>query len=170
MENIEIKTRIVDWVQLMTRLEELDAEFRWKRNQRDVFFDVPKGYLKLRHVEGEPAELIAYVREAGSHPRASDYDIARTHDGAMLEKALTRSLGIRGVVEKTRRLYVWRHTRIHLDDVVGLGKFLELEGVARDIDKHEARAEVDHVVAALDLDPAHYLDRPYLELSPAQSM
>jgi predicted adenylyl cyclase CyaB len=81
-----------------------------------------------------------------------------------MERALTRSLGVRGEVRKERRLFLWRHTRIHLDEVEGLGSFLELEGVAREIPLAEARREVERVIEALALDPATFLDRPYLEL------
>jgi len=34
------------------------------------------------------------------------------------------------VVEKARRLLLWRDVRIHLDRVTGLGDFVELEAVA----------------------------------------
>ncbi len=34
------------------------------------------------------------------------------------------------VVAKRRRLHIWREVRIHLDDVDGLGTFIELEAVA----------------------------------------
>lgn len=37
------------------------------------------------------------------------------------------SLGIKGVVKKTRHLYIHEHTRIHIDDVENLGKFVEIE-------------------------------------------
>ena len=78
--------------------------------------------------------------------------------------ALTRSLGVRGVVVKERTLYLWRHTRIHFDEVEGLGSFLELETVARDIDLEAAEAEAREAIAALALDRSLFLDRPYLEL------
>ena len=85
-------------------------------------------------------------------------------DATGLEEALSRSLGIRGRIEKTRTLFVWGHTRIHLDDVVGLGSFLELETVMEGIDRREAEAETHVVIEALDLDPGAFLDVPYLEL------
>lgn len=164
MQNIEIKTTIGDLPAIETRLASMGAEYLWTHHQRDTFFRVPSGYLKLRVVEGEPGELIAYVREPGTHPRPSDYEIARFEEPSALESALARSLGIRGVVEKTRRLFMWRHTRIHLDEVKGLGTFLELETVARDIDLDTARREADLAIEALDLEVADFLDRPYLEL------
>jgi predicted adenylyl cyclase CyaB len=62
--------------------------------------------------------------------RPSSYRIVAIEDGASLRAALRESLGERGVVVKRRHLFLWRDVRIHLDDVEGLGSFLELEAVA----------------------------------------
>lgn len=164
MKNIEIKTRIPSPGEMEERVRALGAVHRWTRKQRDTFFDVPRGYLKLREEEGQPVELIAYHRVAGTGPRPSDYDIAPIAHPKELGAALTRALGVRGVVEKTRSLWEWRHTRIHLDRVLGLGNFLELEAVAREIDLAEARAEAEEAIERLGLDREEFLDRPYLEL------
>ena len=45
---------------------------------------------------------------------------------------LTTALGVLGVVRKQRRLLWCGQTRIHLDEVEGLGNFLELEVVLRE--------------------------------------
>jgi adenylate cyclase class IV len=164
MRNIEIKARVPDLDALERRARDLGAAPAWTRRQRDVFFHVPTGYLKLRCVEGEPGELIAYHRAPGTEPRPSDYDIVPVGDPGLLERALTRSLGVRGVVAKTRRLWLWRHTRIHLDQVEGLGTFLELETVIDGVTPEAAEAEAREAIRALALDPDTFLDRPYLEL------
>ncbi len=44
--------------------------------------------------------------------------------------ALTAAIGITVVVCKTRRLFLWRQVRIHLDAVEQLGNFIEIEAVA----------------------------------------
>jgi predicted adenylyl cyclase CyaB len=164
VQNIEIKAPARDVAALVARIETLGAVRQWSRRQRDVFFRVPEGYLKLRIEEGRPGELIAYVRAPGNEPRPSDYDIAPVEDAGKTERVLARSLGVRGTVEKTRTLYLWRHTRIHLDQVEGLGDFMELETVVDGISAEAARAEAGAVIDALALDPATFLDRPYLEL------
>jgi len=152
VQNIEIKTPLPDRARVGERLEALGARLAWRREQRDTFFRVPAWYLKLREVREREGELIAYTRAPGSEPRPSDYDIAPVPEPDTLRRALTRSLGVRGVVEKTRTLYLWKHTRIHLDTVRGLGEFLELEAVAKAISLDEAREEADTVIAALELD------------------
>lgn len=164
MQNIEIKTALPDPAVLESRVRAAGAVFQWAHGQRDVFFRVPTGYLKLRTSQGGAGELIAYDRAAGTDPRPSDYDIAPVAEPAALEAVLTRSLGMRGAVEKVRRLYLWRHTRIHLDEVTGLGSFLELETVVRGISREDAEAEARELIAILGLDPARFLDRPYLEM------
>ena len=50
-------------------------------------------------------------------------------DPESLKSTLSLALGVRGVVRKTRYLYLVGQTRIHLDDVEGLGHFMELEVV-----------------------------------------
>jgi predicted adenylyl cyclase CyaB len=44
---------------------------------------------------------------------------------------LSLALGVRGVVRKKRTLYLVGQTRLHLDEVEGLGEFVELEVVLR---------------------------------------
>ena len=81
--------------------------------------------------------------------------------------ALARALGIRAVVAKRRHLYLWRHTRIHLDDVEGLGAFLELETVITDQSEAEAHAEVAEAAAALAIHHEDRLAGSYVDLKEA---
>jgi adenylate cyclase, class 2 len=70
-------------------------------------------------------------------------------------------------VTKRRRLFLHRNVRIHLDDVEGLGTFVELESVLavpgnQSADEARALAEV---VAALGLAGRETIAGGYLELS-----
>jgi predicted adenylyl cyclase CyaB len=54
-----------------------------------------------------------------------------TSEPSAIKAALTAALGVRGVIRKRRTLYLVGQTRVHLDEVEGLGEFMELEVVLR---------------------------------------
>ena len=63
-----------------------------------------------------------------------------------MKTALTAALGIRGVVRKRREVYFWHNVRIHLDEVAGLGTFVELEAVlGPDEDENRAQERLEHL-------------------------
>lgn len=99
--------------------------------QTDTFFHAPHGRLKLREFEDGTGELIQYSRANSTGPKRSTYVRTPAPDPQLLKEALTSALGIRAVVKKRRTLFMAGQTRIHLDEVVGLGKFIEFEVVLR---------------------------------------
>jgi predicted adenylyl cyclase CyaB len=162
MKNIEIKAR-ADLSATRERLAERGLRLAATLLQVDTYFEVPRGRLKLREIEGEEAQLIQYHRPDEAEPHASDYVIAPAADAPALKEALARALGVRTVVEKRRELYLWGNTRVHLDAVAALGSFIELETVVTDQTEGEARRECQAVQAALgireeDLTAGSYAD------------
>ena len=129
--NVEIKARArlaearraVDWLS-----GSLVGSFR----QDDTFFRVPRGRLKLRRLAHDRGELIFYERPDAAGPRGSDYTIMPTDDPDRWSDLLAESLGVIGAVRKRRTLYEIGQTRVHLDEVDGLGEFVELEVVLSD--------------------------------------
>lgn len=99
--------------------------------QEDTFFNVPKGRLKVRVFENGWGELIHYEREDSSGPKESRYLTYPTNDPATLKEALSNALGVRAVIRKKRAVYYCGQTRIHFDQVEGLGMFVELEIVLK---------------------------------------
>ncbi len=165
MKNIEIKTPLAGRAQTEEKLLSIGANLEWTRKQVDTFFNAPSGWLKLREVEGCPCELISYRRSVeDSGPRESDYDILRLEAARELSSVLEHSLGILGIVEKQRALWLYRNTRVHLDRVKGLGDFLELETVLAGIDAGEGTAESEEVIGLLELNKELFISVPYLEL------
>jgi adenylate cyclase class IV len=75
--------------------------------------------------------LIFYHRADVTGAKQSDYETTPVADAAALKTVLREALGETATVEKTRVLYLVGQTRVHLDTVVGLGTFLELEVVLR---------------------------------------
>ena len=165
MKNIEIKTPLAGRAQTEEKLLSIGANLEWTRKQVDTFFNAPSGWLKLREVEGCPCELISYRRSVeDSGPRESDYDILRLEAAHELSSVLEHSLGILGIVEKQRALWLYRNTRVHLDRVKGLGDFLELETMLAGIDAGEGTAESEEVIGLLELNKELFISVPYLEL------
>jgi adenylate cyclase class 2 len=128
--NLELKAIDTDPAGSLKTCESLGAEDAGLLLQRDTYFEVPRGRLKLRRERGRVAHLIAYERPDLADQRESRYRIVEIDDAAGLEEALAGVLGIIAVVSKERRLFVLDGVRIHLDSVDGLGSFIELEGVA----------------------------------------
>jgi adenylate cyclase class IV len=128
--NLEVKAIDTDPEATLHAALELGAEDHGFMHQRDTYFHAVVGRLKLREAPPRPAELIAYDRADLAGPKVSLYRIVVVADHLALIDALSDSLGVRCVVEKARRLLLWRNVRIHLDRVTGLGHFVELEAVA----------------------------------------
>jgi len=82
-----------------------------------------------------------------------------------LAEALGASLGVRVVVEKARRLLLWRNVRIHLDRVADLGDFVELEAVATSPGGLEVeRDRVEELRTALGIADDRLVARGYADL------
>ena len=144
--NIEIKARVEDVDVLKAHAETLSDTPVKVIPQEDTFFNTEKGRLKLRVLAPDVGYLIYYERPDQDGPKRSDYHLAKTDDPENLKIALRLALGVRGVVRKTRNLYMVGQTRIHLDEVEGLGHFLELEVVMR-----EDQSDADGQAIAEDL-------------------
>jgi predicted adenylyl cyclase CyaB len=128
--NVELKARDVSPERSLESCRLLGAEDRGEIWQRDTYFRVVSGGLKLREERPGRPHLIQFERDNVPHQRESRYRVVAVQDGAVLRAALAAAIGVRGVVAKRRRLFLWRDVRIHLDDVEQLGTFIELEAVA----------------------------------------
>ncbi len=127
--NIELKARDPDPAHSLNLALGLGAEDRGWLQQLDTYFIVPQGRLKLRE-QHDSAELIYYERADNATARVSNYRLVQIEDSDGLKHALTAALGVLVAVDKSRRLLLWRDVRIHLDEVPGLGSFIELEAIA----------------------------------------
>jgi len=162
--NLELKA--VDPDPAATRAAALahGAEPAGRLRQRDTYFHAVQGRLKLREIEGETAELIAYGRADRSGPTVSTYRIVPVFDPDALAAALDDALGTRVIVEKERTLLLWRNVRIHLDRVAHLGTFVELEAVAGAGGITPEVARVDELRAALAITDDRLVATGYADL------
>jgi adenylate cyclase class IV/GNAT superfamily N-acetyltransferase len=163
--NLEIKARLRDLPAAQRAAEAVSDVPRQVLRQEDTFFRVAAGRLKLRQLSPERGELIYYQRPDAAGPKVSDYLIAPTSQPGALKAALAAALGVRGTVRKERWLYLAGRTRIHLDQVEGLGAFLELEVVLGDGEAAEqGQADAARLMDALGVAPGDLIDAAYIDL------
>lgn len=124
-KNLEIKVKLNSHKQIKRILNDNNIKLAEVLNQKDIYYKVERGILKLR-IENGKQTLIFYDRNEKSKKRWSDYyllDLSSTD----ANKYLKRFLDVVVIVKKKRELFWYKNTRIHLDFVQGLGYFLELE-------------------------------------------
>ncbi len=163
--NIELKARLDSLAAAREIAQRLATESLGVELQTDTYFAGANGRLKLRERQGRENQLVAYARPDGVDAKASDYRLVLVSDAAGLKQALAAAYGILIVVEKRREIYLHHNVRIHLDQVVGLGDFLEFEAVLGaehdDADGHAALAELSRQFA---LEPRHLIAGSYSDL------
>ena len=163
--NIEIKARVAQPSRLLDDVLEIADRGPTVFAQDDTFFACPSGRLKLRMFSATEGQLIFYRRDDLAGPKLSEYVIASTGEPDALRGVLTLAYGVVGRVRKTRTLCFVGATRIHLDDVEGLGHFLELEVVLtpeQTIEQGQTIAEA--LMQKLSIAPATLVRKAYVDL------
>lgn len=150
--NVELKAWDPDPERSISVCRELGAADRGVLRQRDTYFQVRRGRLKLRdETPGRPV-LVQYDRPDDAAARESRYRLVPVEDAELLRAALEAALGVLVVVDKERRLFLWENVRIHLDRVEGLGACIEFEAVAPpESDLAPERAKVARLRAAFGI-------------------
>lgn len=142
--NIEIKARCSDPSFVRNYLLANQAELRGTDQQTDTYFNVPNGRLKLREglIENN---LIFYIRDNQAGPKQSSFQLVKTEDAAGLKAALTVALGVKVVVIKKREIWYIGNVKFHIDEVPGLGSFIEIEAgnILANLDKDQLQAQCD---------------------------
>jgi len=65
---------------------------------------------------------------------------------------------------------LWHNVRIHLDEVEGLGSFIEFEAViSNGEDEATGHARLKHLCEVLNVSPEDYLDKSYADLKGLES-
>jgi len=176
MRNVELKARDPDPARTLERALALGADDRGEFKQRDTYYSGASGRLKLREHEtgGSPLwdelieyshELIGYSRPDSTDARTSEYRRVPVADIAPLHEALDAAYGTLVTVTKRRHLLMWEGVRIHLDEVEGLGNFLELEAVAEPgSDLTAEHAKVARLRTELGIEDANLIATSYADL------
>jgi homotetrameric cytidine deaminase len=154
--NLEIKARDADPQRSLELALALGAEDHGEIAQRDTYFGHAAGRLKLREQTPGETELIQYRRPDEPGSRTSKFRRVPVGDADALREALDDALGTLVTVNKSRRLLLWHGIRIHLDEVEGLGSFVELEAPDDGEELDELRAKLE--IQDTDLEAGSYCD------------
>jgi adenylate cyclase, class 2 len=125
--NLELKARCASPQGAHERARGLGAAPHGTLMQKDTYFRIPHGRLKLREEDGRTAELIYYERTDETVERWSHFTREPVGEPAGLLRVLSAAFGVLAVVKKRRDLYIFRDARIHIDEVDELGTFVEFE-------------------------------------------
>jgi len=163
--NIEITARISNFNDLAIQVAALADSGPFLLFQQDTFFNCTTGFLKLRTFSQSKGELIYYQRPSLAGPKLSNYNISPTPNPDSLKLVLDSAFGILGTVIKKRTLYLSGQTRIHLDQVEGLGDFLEIEVVLGENETAALGETIaQNLLDRLKLLPDQLVSASYLEL------
>ena len=166
MKNLEVKVELRDLNEISHNIKLMGLKKVANLYQTDTYYLVGKKRLKLRNVNDE-LQLIYYSRPNVGGSKMSHYYIFRfrANSKEIIEKILGLFFSIKTVVIKKRMLYVYKHTRIHLDEVENLGKFLELETVFdRESPQNNFYKEHDFIVNTLGLSKYKKIGLSYSDL------
>ena len=164
---IELKARVGNHEILRKKLSALGAQYVGTLRQTDLYFKVPEGRLKLREIEDErTAELIYYERENIPGPKRDDAFILKIQEPEDLKKILKKILTLLTRIEKVREIYQYQGTKIHLDTVKKLGKFVEFERRTSDNSKvvKNDRRILEKLMEKLKIDPSNLEPLSYSDL------
>lgn len=168
--NVEIKARCANPGRIRDYLLANQAEFRGKDEQTDTYFLARQGRLKLREGNIEN-NLIYYEREDQAGPKSSRFTLVPVPDAAGLKEALSKSMGIKVVVQKQREIYYIRNVKFHIDQVPGLGSFVEIEAGNKlaDLSQAELQEQCDFYLEAFDIDETDLVTVSYSDMLLAEA-
>ncbi|MEO1257930.1 MAG: class IV adenylate cyclase [Bacteroidota bacterium] len=129
--NVEIKAHCKNPDKVLAELNKRKAKFIGEDHQVDTYFNVENGRLKLREGNIENA-LIYYERDNQAGPKNSQVHLYKCGQDSALKDVLTASLKIFKTVDKKRKIFFIGNVKFHLDEVKGLGRFVEIEAIDAD--------------------------------------
>ncbi|HMK04274.1 MAG TPA: class IV adenylate cyclase, partial [Ferruginibacter sp.] len=155
--NIEFKASTDKLAELEALLQQHNPLFTGEDHQVDTYFNVIAGRLKLREGNIENA-LIHYEREDFAGAKSSHVLLYQHQPDKALKEILIKTLGIKAVVGKRRRIYFINNVKFHFDTVEGLGTFVEVEAIDKDgtIGKEKLQIQCDQYAALFAIAPEDY--------------
>lgn len=163
--NIEFKARSNKIDLLEALLLQHNPRFIGEDHQVDTYFNVSGGRLKLREGNIENA-LIHYEREDFAGAKSSHVLLYQHQPDKTLKNILIKTLGVKAVVDKRRKIYFIENVKFHFDTVEGLGTFVEVEAIDRDgnIGKENLQAQCDEYAALFGISTDDFCSVSYSDM------
>ena len=169
ISNIEFKAATADLETQERMLQNLNPVFIGEDHQLDTYFHVPFGRLKLREGNIENA-LIQYERINLAGSKLSQVLLYQHQPGSALKEILVKSLGVKAVVDKTRRIYFIENVKFHFDTVKNLGTFIEVEAIdtTGDIGERKLKEQCNYYQSLFNIADKDFIALSYSDLLLAQ--
>lgn len=165
-QNVEIKARCKNAASIRQYLQSQSAFFKGVDTQIDTYFQVNNGRLKLRQGNIEN-NLIFYQRENKSGPKLSEVNLLEVKENSeQLKQILTKANGVKVVVKKKREIYFIDNVKFHIDEVDGLGSFVEIEAIDQDgnLGLEKITQQCDYYLQQFEITEADLLTHSYSDL------
>jgi len=165
MKNLELKVKCNSHKAVLKVVKKLNAKYEGILKQRDVYFNISPGRLKLRSINNSVHQLIYYKRSNRAAAKFSNYYISEITHPKRVEHILKEIYGIKVIVSKSRKLYLWQNVRIHIDSVKELGKFLEFEIVCTTLQQeNESREKMKYLKNVFNIKNSDILRSSYSDM------
>ncbi len=163
--NVEIKAKCTDTAFIRNYLLEAGADFKGVDEQTDTYFKVYNGRLKLREGNIEN-NLIFYERSDQSGPKSSHFHLVKIEDANGLKEVLTKSTGIKVVVKKRREIYYIKNVKFHIDEVPGLGSFIEIEAgnILADLSSDQLKVQCSFYISQFGIKKEDMIELSYSDM------
>ncbi|MEW6733468.1 MAG: class IV adenylate cyclase [Acidobacteriota bacterium] len=165
-ENLELKAYARDLGESRRRLVAAAIPRLGLEHQRDYYLVVGEQRVKIRIIDDTHAFLIPYQRANTRNAKASRYRLQELSCTEAL--ATVANAEVLTTVIKQREIFLYAgNTRIHLDQVEGLGEFIEFEYLIRYGDEAEwlqAHKTLEYLTELLAIAPQDCLAGSYSDL------
>lgn len=161
---VEVKFR-VDFEDAKQKIESLGAAFVREELQEDIYFSLPlPKLLRVRKLGNLGKAFLTYkeIKDPGRNEEFDEIEVEVSDFDRTVE--IFRRLGFKEdiVVKKKRLVYRLGDVTFELNDVEGLGGFLDIEVISEDV--NDAKRKIWEVARELGLSEEDVEPRLYQEL------
>ena len=163
--NIEFKARTNNIEALEEKLLSLNPQFIGEDHQKDTYYNVKTGRLKLREGNIENA-LIWYQREDVKEAKQSDILLYKHPPDDALKNILNKVHGVKIIVDKIRKIYFVENVKFHFDRLEGLGTFVEVEAIDSngEIGIEKLKEQCDFYINFLEIKTEDFMKKSYSDM------